>query len=85
MGDNDFPTVLANGGKSFVDGYIRRKNLYSQSGSDIPALEVEQDFEQELGKPAVETVKVSLVLIPPSRLARPVTVRLSPTVTSEVE
>ena len=38
MGDNDFPTVMANGGKSFVDGYIRRKNLYSQSGSDIPAL-----------------------------------------------
>ena len=31
MGDNDFPTVMANGGKSFVDGYIRRKNLYSQS------------------------------------------------------
>ena len=40
MGDNDFPTVMANGGKSFVDGYIRRKNLYSQSGSDIPALEL---------------------------------------------
>ena len=36
-------------GKSFVDGYIRRKNLYSQSGSDIPALSVERDFEQELG------------------------------------
>ena len=58
MGDNDFPAVMANGGKSFVDGYIRRKNLYSQSGSDIPALSVEQDFEQELGKPAIETVRI---------------------------
>ena len=54
MGDNDFPAVMANGGKSFVDGYIRRKNLYSQSGSDIPALSV----EQELGKPAIETVRI---------------------------
>jgi len=24
MGDNDFPAVMANGGKSFVDGYIRK-------------------------------------------------------------
>ena len=57
MGDNDFPAVMANGGKNFVDGYIRRKNLYSQSGSDIPDLSIERDFEQELGKPAIETVK----------------------------
>jgi len=57
MGDNDFPAVMANGGKNFVDGYIRRKNLYSQSGSDIPDFSVERDFEQELGKPAIETVK----------------------------
>ena len=42
----------------FVDGYIRRKNLYNQSGADIPALSVEQDFEQELGKPAIETVRI---------------------------
>tara|TARA_Y100000592_G_scaffold98881_1_gene173208 strand:+ start:938 stop:1120 length:183 start_codon:yes stop_codon:yes gene_type:complete len=58
MGDTDFPTVMANGGKSFVDGYIRRKGLYSQSGTNIPDLEVEQDFEQELGKPAIETVRI---------------------------
>ena len=58
MGDNDFPAVMANGGKSFVDGYIKHKNLYSQSGSDIPALSVEQDFEQQLGKPAIETVRI---------------------------
>ncbi len=42
MGDNDFPAVMANGGKSFVDGYIRRKNLYSQSGSNIPALSLKE-------------------------------------------
>ena len=58
MGDNDFPAVMANGGKNFVDGYIRRKNLYNQSGSGIPALSVEQDYEQELGKPAIERVKI---------------------------
>ena len=58
MGDTDFPTVMANGGKSFVDGYIRRKGLYSQSGTSIPDLSIERDFEQELGKPAIETVKI---------------------------
>lgn len=58
MGDNDFPAVMANGGKSFVDGYIRKKGLYTQSGTNIPDLEIEQDFEQELGKPAIETVRI---------------------------
>ena len=58
MGDNDFPAVMANGGKSFLDGYMKRKDLYSQSGTSIPDLSIERDFEQELGKPAIETVRI---------------------------
>ena len=52
MGDNDFPAIMANGGKSFLDGYMKRKDLYSQSGTSIPDLSI------ELGKPAIETVKI---------------------------
>ena len=35
MGDNDFPAVMANGGKSFVDGYIRRKNASTLSPTGV--------------------------------------------------
>ena len=56
--DNDFPAVMANGGgKTFLSGFIKGMNKYSQSGTDVDDLEIEREYEQELGKPMMETVK----------------------------
>ena len=59
MGDNDFPTVMANGGqgKTFLTGFVKGKNLISQSGSDVDDFELEREYEQEIGKPMIETVR----------------------------
>tara|TARA_R100001015_G_C4485581_1_gene64731 strand:+ start:410 stop:598 length:189 start_codon:yes stop_codon:yes gene_type:complete len=56
--DNDFPAVMANGGgKTFLSGFIKGMNKYSQSGTDVDDLQIEREYEQELGKPMMETVK----------------------------
>jgi hypothetical protein len=35
--DNDFPAVMANGGqgKTFLSGFVKGMNKYSQSGTDV--------------------------------------------------
>ncbi len=34
--DNDFPTVMANGGgKTFLSGFVKGMNKYSQAGTDV--------------------------------------------------
>ena len=56
--DNDFPAVMANGGgKTFLTGFVKGRNLISQSGTDVDDFEVEREYEQELGQPMMETVK----------------------------
>jgi|TARA_S200000501_G_scaffold298684_1_gene285260 hypothetical protein len=57
--DNDFPAVMANGGqgKTFLSGFVKGMNKYGQSGTDVDDFEVEREYEQELGKPMMETVR----------------------------
>ena len=59
MGDNDFPAVMANGGetKTFLTGFLKGRGLYSQKGTDVDDFEMEREYEQELGKPMMETVR----------------------------
>ena len=56
--DNDFPAVMANGGgKTFLSGFVKGMNKYKQAGTDIDDFEMEREYEQELGKPMMETVR----------------------------
>ena len=57
--DNDFPAVMANGGqgKTFLSGFVKGMNKYSQAGTDVDDFEIEREYDQELGKPMLETVR----------------------------
>ena len=56
--DNDFPAVMANGGgKTFLSGFVKGMNKYNQAGTDVDDFEMEREYEQELGKPMMETVR----------------------------
>ena len=56
--DNDFPTVMANGGAiTILSGVVKGMNKYKQAGTDIDDFEMEREYEQELGKPMMETVR----------------------------
>lgn len=59
MGDNDFPTVMANGGNTFLSGYMKRKGFYGEEGTDIPGGSVSYETEQELGKPMTGEVQIA--------------------------
>lgn len=56
--DNDFPTVMANGG-DFLSGYMKRKGFYEESGSDIPGGSVSYETEQSLGGPMTGEVQIA--------------------------
>ena len=58
MSDNDFPTVMANGGQ-YLSGYVQRKGLYQQSGTDIPEGSMRYVVEQQLGGPLKGEVQLS--------------------------
>lgn len=58
MVDNDFPTVMANGGQ-FLSGYMQRKGLYQQSGTDIPEGSMRYVVEQQLGGPLKGEVEIA--------------------------
>ena len=51
--DNDFPTVMANEPVGFLQQYLRGKNMYSQSGTDIPDFSTETGYEQDRGGPLI--------------------------------
>ena len=52
MEDNDFPTVMANGGgKPFLDSYVKRKQIYEQAGTNIPDYLVLEEYEKKTGEP----------------------------------
>lgn len=59
MGDNDFPTVMANGGNTFLSGYLKRKGFYGEEGTDIPGGSVSYETEQELGRPMTGEVQIA--------------------------
>ena len=49
---------MANGGgKTFLSGFVKGINKYSQAGTDVDDFEMEREYEQELGKPMMETVR----------------------------
>jgi len=47
MGDNDFPAV------GFLQQYVKGMEDYSQAGSDIPSLRLQDQYAQESGGPLV--------------------------------
>ena len=56
--DNDFPAVMANGGgKTFLSGFVKGMDKYKQAGTNIDDFEIEREYEQDLGKPMMETVR----------------------------
>lgn len=56
--DNDFPTVMANGGE-FLSGYMKRKGFYEEAGSDIPGGAISYETEQSLGGPMKGEVQIA--------------------------
>jgi len=58
MGDNDFPPVMANGGQ-FLSGYMKRKGLYEEQGTDIPGGSMRYVVEQQLGGPLTGEVEIA--------------------------
>ena len=59
MNDNDFPPVMANGGNEvgFLRKYMRGMSDFSQQGTDIPDLRLQERYAQEEGGPLVgETI-----------------------------
>ena len=62
MGDNDFPTVMANGGNGvgFLRKYLRGFQSYQQAGTDIPEESFRTDYGQEQGGPLIgRTIRYS--------------------------
>lgn len=50
--DNDFPTMMANGGgRGFLQQYLRGFKDYNQAGTDIPERRQQLNYEQEAGSP----------------------------------
>ena len=62
MGDNDFPTVMANGGRNvgFLREYLRGMSDYSQAGTDIPDFRLQEKYAQEQGGPLVGEQLISM-------------------------
>ena len=52
MGDNDFPTVMANGGE-FLQGYTRKRGLISEQEAGEPPRGVLYGSDQVLGGPEI--------------------------------
>lgn len=61
MGDNDFPAVL--GGSSpavgFLQSYVRGFDDYSQAGTDIPSLRLQNKYGQERGGPLLTETQIA--------------------------
>jgi len=58
VGDNNFPTVVANGGE-FLSGYMKRKGFYEEGGTDIPGGSMRYVVEQQLGGPLKGEVEIA--------------------------
>ena len=55
MGDNDFPTVMANGGQ-FLQGFMKKKGMISQQETGQPAQTLSYESQQMLGGPEIAQV-----------------------------
>ena len=54
MGDNDFPTVMANGPMGFLQTYVKGMQDYQQAGTGIPNLRLQNQYAQERGGPLMQ-------------------------------
>ena len=55
MGDNDFPTVMANGGE-FLQGYTRKRGLISEQKAGEPPRGILYGSDQVLGGPKIAQI-----------------------------
>ena len=55
MGDNDFPTVMANGGQ-FLQGFMKKKGMISEQETGQPARTLSYESQQMLGGPEIAQV-----------------------------
>ena len=58
MGDNDFPTVMANGGQ-FLQGFMKKKGMISQQETGQPARTLSYESQQMLGGPEIGQIAMS--------------------------
>lgn len=61
MGDNDFPAVLggSNPAIGFLQQYTRGFNDYSQAGTNIPSLRLQNKYAQEGGGPLYDETTIA--------------------------
>ena len=61
MGDNDFPTIMANGGgEDFLRKYTKGFSQYSQAGTDLIPVTLQSKHAQINDGPIVGSKKVIL-------------------------
>ena len=81
MGDNDFPTVMANGGQ-FLQGFMKKKGMISQQETGQPARTLSYESQQMLGGPEIGRIAMSeqpdMVREIPQSMVAPVTERMFP-------
>lgn len=81
MGDNDFPTVMANGGQ-FLQGFMKKKGMISQQETGQPARTLSYESQQMLGGPEIGQIAMSeqpdMVREIPQSMVAPVTERVFP-------
>jgi len=80
MGDNDFPTVMANG--AFLQGFMKKKGMISQQETGQPARTLSYESQQMLGGPEIGQIAMSeqpdMVREIPQSMVAPVTERMFP-------
>ena len=55
MGDNDFPTVMANG--AFLQGFMKKKGMISEQVTGLPPRALSYESQQVLGGPEIAQVQ----------------------------
>jgi hypothetical protein len=55
MGDNDFPTVMANG--AFLQGFMKKKGMISEQVTGQPPRALSYESQQVLGGPEIAQVQ----------------------------
>ena len=77
MGDNDFPTVMANGGE-FLQGFMKKKGMISEQLTGQPAQTLSYESQQMLGGPEIAQVSMGYGPEIPASMVAPVTERVIP-------
>jgi hypothetical protein len=59
MGDNDFPAMMTNPAIGFLRSYLQGYQDYSQAGTNIPEMRLQEKYGQEQGGPFVSEQLIS--------------------------